>query len=140
MSELTSTEPHTDATGHDVRGRAASTPAAAVEPMTTAIQAVLLRHLQENYLPQGGDLRIDPGDDLFDSGILDSAAVLSVILFIEQEFGVTIPDEDLLPENIASVDAAVAYITRRLDGRRIGVTNREKLHGVSEEVSRLGPR
>jgi acyl carrier protein len=108
--------------------------------MTTDIQATLLRHLRENYLPQGGDLRIDPGDDLFNSGILDSAAVISVILFIEEDFAITIPDEDLLPENLASVDAAVAYITRRLDGARTGVPNGVEFHGVSEEVPRLGPR
>ena len=107
--------------------------------MTTDIQATLLRHLQENYLPQGRVLRIDPGDDLFDSGILDSAAVISVILFIEEEYAISIPDEDLLPENLASVDAAVAYIARRLDGGATGVPKGEVSHGVSEEVSRLGP-
>jgi acyl carrier protein len=86
--------------------------------MTADIQATLISYLQENYLPQSGDVVIDPNVDLFDSGILDSAAVLSVVLFIEQEFAITMPDEDLLPENVASVSAAAAYIMRRLDGSR----------------------
>lgn len=84
-----------------------------------------MKYLRENYLPQNGDVVIDANEDLFDSGILDSAAVLSVILFIEQQFAITIPDEDLLPENVASVDAAAAYITRRLNGGRGGTEQGE---------------
>lgn len=84
-----------------------------------------MKYLRENYLPQNGDVVIDANEDLFDSGILDSAAVLSVILFIEQQFAITIPDEDLLPENVASVDAAAAYITRRLNGGRSGTEQGE---------------
>ena len=108
--------------------------------MRNDIEATLVRHLQENYLPQSGEQRIDPREDLFDSGILDSAAVLSVILFIEQEFAITIPDEDLLPENVASVEAAVAYVTRRLNGGRGGAATGEARHDVGEEVRGLGPR
>jgi acyl carrier protein len=104
------------------------------------IERVLLEHLQENYLPRGTDVRIDPEVDLFDVGILDSAAVLSVILFIETEFGLTIPDEDLLPENISSVDAATRYITMRLNGsdptRSVGGNH----DVVDEEMPGLGSR
>ncbi len=93
--------------------------------MTTDIRAILITYLRENYLPQNGSVVIDPDRDLFDSGILDSAAVLSVVLFIEQQFAITMPDEDLLPENVASVNAAAAYITRRLNGGRGGTAQGE---------------
>ena len=84
--------------------------------MAVDIEDVLLEHLRENYLPQRTEVSLDPNVDLFDTGILDSAAVLSVIFFIETEFGLTIPDEDLLPENIRTVTAATRYITKRLNG------------------------
>jgi len=80
------------------------------------IEEVLIEYIRENYLPRGTKVRIDPKVDLFDTGIIDSAAVLSVIFFIETEFGLTIPDEDLLPENISSVHAATRYIAKRLNG------------------------
>lgn len=130
MPESIPTEPPRDSSG----GRGA------ISPSPADIQAALLAHLQENFLPQGGDAGIDPAEDLFDSGVLDSAAVLSVVLFIEQEFAITIPDEDLLPENVACVDAAVAYITRRLDGGRSGTPTGEERRGIHEEVPGLGPR
>jgi len=77
------------------------------------IEAVLIAHLRENYLPRGD---IDPNEDLFDSGILDSAAVLSVVMFIETEFALAIPDEDLLPENFSCVASTAKYISGRLIG------------------------
>jgi acyl carrier protein len=79
--------------------------------MDVNIEAVLIAHLRENYLPRG---EIDPNEDLFDSGILDSAAVLSVVVFIESEFALIIPDEDLLPENFSCVASTVRYISARL--------------------------
>ena len=104
------------------------------------IEKVLIEHLRENYLPRGTEVRIDPKVDLFDTGILDSAAVLSVILFIETEFGITIPDEDLLPENISSVDAATRYITMRLNGSDPARSAGGKHDVVDEEVPDLGSR
>ncbi|UCC49031.1 MAG: hypothetical protein JSV41_02305 [Gemmatimonadota bacterium] len=108
--------------------------------MAVDIEEVLIEHLRENYLPRGTEVRIDPNVDLFDAGILDSAAVLSVILFIETEFGLTIPDEDLLPENISSVDAATRYITMRLDGLGPAVSAGGKHDVVDKEMPDLGSR
>lgn len=104
------------------------------------IERLLIEHVRENYLPRGTEVRIDPEVNLFDTGILDSAAVLSVILFIETEFGLTIPDEDLLPENISSVAAATRYITMRLNGPDPAPSAGVKHDVVDEEVPGLGSR
>lgn len=104
------------------------------------VEGVLIKHLRENYLPRGTDVRIDPQVDLFDSGILDSAAVLSVIFFIETEFGLTIPDEDLLPENISSVEAATRYITMRLSGSGPARSVEGENVVVDQEMPDLGSR
>ncbi|MHC4235823.1 MAG: phosphopantetheine-binding protein [Planctomycetota bacterium] len=108
--------------------------------MAVDIEAVLIEHLRENYLPRGTEVRIDPEVDLFDTGILDSAAVLSVVFFIETEFGLTIPDEDLLPENISSVAAATRYITMRLDGSDLARSVGGKHDVVDQEMPDLGSR
>jgi acyl carrier protein len=36
---------------------------------------------------------------------LDSSSVIEIILFIERKFNVVIPEEDLIPENLKSVEA-----------------------------------
>jgi acyl carrier protein len=54
------------------------------------------------------------GDEcsLLDQGIVDSTGVLEVIAFIEREFGLHVPDREVLPENLGSIAAIVSYIDR----------------------------
>jgi acyl carrier protein len=44
----------------------------------------------------------------------DSIALLEFILRLEDEFGISIPDEDLDPEIFRSINKIVAYVLRRL--------------------------
>jgi len=58
-----------------------------------------------------------PGDEsLTRSGVLDSMGVLELIMFIEEQFGVKVPDEDTLPANLDTVDSIVGYVQGRLAG------------------------
>lgn len=47
---------------------------------------------------------------LLESGILDSLSVLKLVLFLEQQFGIVVAPEELIPENFETVDAICAYI------------------------------
>jgi acyl carrier protein len=48
-----------------------------------------------------------------ENGIIDSTGVLELVAFVEQKFGVSVADEDLVPANLDSVDNLVGYITRK---------------------------
>jgi acyl carrier protein len=48
-----------------------------------------------------------------ENGIIDSTGVLELVAFVEQKFGVSVADEDLIPANLDSVDNLVGYITRK---------------------------
>nr|WP_292211622.1 acyl carrier protein [Mesorhizobium sp.] len=50
---------------------------------------------------------------LLDQGIVDSAGVLEVIGFIEESFGITVEDSELLPENLDSIQGIAQYILRK---------------------------
>jgi acyl carrier protein len=50
------------------------------------------------------------GDPLLESGIVDSLGVLDLVTFIESEFGVSVADEELIPEHFNSIDRIAAYI------------------------------
>ncbi len=47
--------------------------------------------------------QIEDGDSLLEKGIIDSTGVLELILYLEEEFGVKIEDEEIIPENLDSV-------------------------------------
>jgi acyl carrier protein len=62
-----------------------------------------------------GDAASLPGDaSLTQAGVLDSMGVLELIMFIEERFGVRVPDEDALPEHLDAVDRIVRYVEGRL--------------------------
>lgn len=50
---------------------------------------------------------------LLDQGIIDSTGVLEVIGFIETTFGIAVEDEEMLPENLESIDCITRYILRK---------------------------
>jgi acyl carrier protein len=55
---------------------------------------------------------------LLDHGIIDSTGVLEVISFIEASFGVTVADDEMLPENLDSIARISAFVARKQGARR----------------------
>ena len=53
---------------------------------------------------------------LLDKGIVDSTGVLEVVAFLESEFGIEVDDAEILPENLDSIGAIAAYVTRKKAG------------------------
>ena len=55
------------------------------------------------------------GDDtsLLDHGIIDSTGVLEVIVFLETTFGIRVDDNELLPENLDSIECIAAFVARK---------------------------
>jgi len=56
------------------------------------------------------DLQFD--QEIPTSGYLDSAAIMELIVWLEDEFDLAIPQEDLTLANLGTIDAMVAYIGR----------------------------
>lgn len=81
--------------------------------MPSNLRDRIRNHLARNYLPPDRPLALRDEDDLFDTGVLDSAALLSFLSFVERETHLSIPDEDLLPENFATIGRVLAYVNRR---------------------------
>jgi acyl carrier protein len=50
---------------------------------------------------------------LLDQGIVDSTGVLEVIGFIEETFGISVEDSELLPENLDSIQGIAQFIARK---------------------------
>lgn len=50
---------------------------------------------------------------LLDAGIVDSTGVLEVITFIEGEFGITVDDAEMVPENLDAVNHIVAFVQKK---------------------------
>lgn len=52
-------------------------------------------------------------DDLLTSGLVDSLGIMSLVTFIEEEFGIRVPPEDVTLESFSTVASIAAYLERQ---------------------------
>ena len=57
---------------------------------------------------------IEPDTELVESARIDSLAILDLVVFVEERFGVALTADDLTPRNLASVSALAALVAARL--------------------------
>lgn len=68
----------------------------------------------ENFLGGGAADTLKDDISLERSHIVDSVKTLELIMFLEETFGVTVDNDDAVPENFDTVNAIVAYVERKL--------------------------
>jgi acyl carrier protein len=71
-------------------------------------------YIIENFL--FGDVTPLASDEisLLDEGIIDSVGVMELVSFLEQDFGIGVEDDELVPDNLDSVANLVAFVGRKL--------------------------
>ena len=69
--------------------------------------------IMENFL-FGNDQGLNDDTSLLDEGIIDSTGILELVSFLEEEFGISVEDEEILPENLDSIKNVVAYLERKM--------------------------
>ncbi|PID62280.1 MAG: hypothetical protein CSB44_04075 [Gammaproteobacteria bacterium] len=50
--------------------------------------------------------------NLLENELLDSVAMMELVLWSEEQYGFTVDTDDLTPENFATLDAIAAYIDK----------------------------
>ena len=69
-------------------------------------------HLIDFFL-FGQDNGLTNDASLLEKGIIDSTGVLELVAYLEKTFGIKIENDELLPENLDSIDAIVGFIERK---------------------------
>jgi acyl carrier protein len=59
-------------------------------------------------------VHLQDDESLMDAGIIDSTGVIEIISFIESEFNVFISMDEVLPENIHSVESISQFIGNKI--------------------------
>ena len=80
------------------------------------METVINDYISRELVPDPALLPLANDTSLLDSGILDSLGLLRLVVFLEERFGITMDDADLLPENFASVNSICAYLRDREPG------------------------
>lgn len=78
--------------------------------MTTNHLNERIRNFIVEKFPLARKRGINFQDNLLESGILDSLGILDLVAFVEQNFGIVLTDEELVPEHFQSIDRLAAFI------------------------------
>jgi acyl carrier protein len=75
----------------------------------TRIRAFII----ENFL-FGEANGLNDDTSLLEEGIIDSTGVLELVEFLESEFSINVEDEELIPENLDSINNTAKYLAQKV--------------------------
>ena len=81
-----------------------------------AVEQMIIDFIR-NQIAATPDLEIDPDDNLFTSGQVDSLGIMRLITHLETTLELEIPLIERVPENFRSVRVMAAYLGDRLATR-----------------------
>lgn len=67
----------------------------------------LRKFIENNYAV---NMDFEDDDSFFEKGIIDSTGVLELIAFLESKFKIKVEDEELIPENLDSINNLSNFI------------------------------
>jgi acyl carrier protein len=67
----------------------------------------------DNFLFDAKEEDLGNDDSFLEQGIIDSTGVLELVEWIEETFDVSVEDEELIPENLDSVNRLAAFIEKK---------------------------
>lgn len=81
-----------------------------------SIETKLRAYILESFLFTDDQDALANDDSFLERGIIDSTGIMEVITFIEEEYGFTVQNEEMVPENLDSVESLVGYVLGKLGG------------------------
>jgi len=67
-------------------------------------------YIAKNLLFSNDGYKYTDDASFLEEGIVDSQGVMELVMFVEDEFKVTVDDEDITPDNFDSVSLLTAYV------------------------------
>ncbi len=71
----------------------------------------------DNFFYNSRDNELKNHDSFLKKGILDSTGILELVMFLENTYGISIEDEELIPENLDSLNNVSKFIKYKLGNR-----------------------
>jgi acyl carrier protein len=78
-----------------------------------SIEQEIRQFITDNFL-FGEEANLSDDDSLLEHGIIDSTGVLELVAFLEDRYAIEIPDSELIPTNLDSVNCLARFINRKV--------------------------
>ena len=77
------------------------------------IKDKLRLYILENFLFTDDQSELNNEDSFMDQGIIDSTAILELIFFMGEEFSVKVEAEEMIPDNLDSINKIVSFVNKK---------------------------
>ena len=81
-------------------------------PLNTEI--AIRKFIANSFMYREGVDSLKDTDSLLERGLIDSTGVLELVFFVEKTFGIKVNDDEVLPENLDSIQRIASLIQRKL--------------------------
>jgi len=78
--------------------------------MANDLKQSIRTFIETSFLFREGRGGLTDGESLLGAGLIDSTGILELVTYLESEFGIVVQDEEIIPENLDSVDQITAYV------------------------------
>lgn len=78
--------------------------------MSEDVKKLIIDYVKKEYLDEDSDQTIDENTKLISGGIVDSFSMVSLKMFLEKKFRVSIPDDKATPEAFDSVNSIITLL------------------------------
>jgi acyl carrier protein len=75
---------------------------------TSQIESEIRTYLVDHFL--SGRVEALPTDGSLLGSVIDSTGLLELVTYLQGHFGITVEDEDVVPENFGSVQQVASYV------------------------------
>lgn len=76
----------------------------------TDLKRELRRYVEDNFVMGADGIGFSDADSFMGLYILDSTGFLEVITHLEERYGIQVEDEEMIPENLDSLDNLAAFV------------------------------
>ena len=78
------------------------------------IEAQVRRFIAENILFSRNGYPYSDDASFLEEGIIDSMGIMELVAFVDDNFGIKVEDEELVPDNFDSVSRVAGYIRLKI--------------------------
>ena len=77
------------------------------------IRGEIRRYIEDNFLLAARPAPLADTDSFLEHHVLDSTGFLELIGFLEERYGIRVADDEMVPENLDTLDSIVQYLARK---------------------------
>lgn len=77
------------------------------------IKRELRSYIENNFIMGAGGPALADADSFLEFHVLDSTGFLELITYLEETYALRVGDDEMVPENLDSIDAVAAYVQRK---------------------------